>query len=145
MNKKGQNKGDECWAKAAQAWNDCRHVTKGMFVGDNLFYKKIKWRGWNNIKGCIQYINMGGWGEKNELDLRAMFNQMAWTKTLIIVLIDHRREAHNTSQIEFLAQQAWTGGGKGENEKAMWTHSPARNRHIGGISIGIHPIMARYA
>jgi hypothetical protein len=27
----------------------------------------------------------------------------------------------------------------------MWTHSPARNRHIGGISIGIHPIMARYA
>jgi hypothetical protein len=47
--------------------------------------------------------------------------------------------------MEYEAETYWTGGGKSYIERPLWSHAYANNNLIGGISIGIHPILKKHA
>jgi len=47
--------------------------------------------------------------------------------------------------MEYEVEEKWTGGGNKRCDRVRWAHAPAQSTHVGGISIGLHPIIGRYA
>ena len=146
-----QRKGgkSKLWSKAMSAWGHvstqaAKIASAPMYIGHDLFYKKGGHMNWNNVNGGVVQLNMNGWGSSDGIHNRALFANLAWTKTLVVILIDHRRTAGNISSLEYEIENAWTGGGMGSG-KVKWAHATARNKHVGGVTIGLHPIIARYA
>ena len=83
---------------------------------------------------------MAGWGE--QLDRKVLWANMAKTRTVAAVLVDHRRNSEQQGSMEYEIEETWLGESTGC--KAAWAHTP-ENKHIGGISIALHPALARYA
>ena len=91
-------------------------------------------------KGKIVSLNMQGWGAM--IERRLLWNQLTYMKAMIVVLIDHRRTQTQLKGIEAEARINWIG--EQTKWKARWQHVPTHNSKVGGISIGIHPIISRY-
>ena len=64
---------------------------------------------------------------------------------LVIVLIDHRRSQEQLHNIEFEANKWWVDSDGTQENSSKWAHAGAPNKYIGGVSVGIHPAVARYA
>ena len=106
-------------------------------IGHNI-WKKAENKDIN--KGKIVSLNMQGWGAN--IERRLLWNQLTYMKAMIVVLIDHRRTQTQLKGIEAEARINWTG--EQTKWKARWQHVPTHNSKVGGISIGIHPIISRY-
>ena len=83
--------------------------------------------------------------------VRTWWAELAAQQALVAVVSDHGLGKDNTVSTEIQAQQGWVGT---ECEhKAVWAHAPARRVQTrggavqwhGGVSVGVHPILARYA
>jgi len=89
--------------------------------------------------GSMMSLNMQGWGL--DVERATLWSMLARTKTMIIVLIDHRQK--NTRTIEFELKDHWTG--VGVKKDIRFAHVKPGATRSGGITIAIHPILARYA
>ena len=107
-------------------------------IGHNIWQKEKDNKG--NL-GKVISLNMQGWGASIERKL--LWNQFTYMKAKIIVLIDHRRSQTQLKNIEVEAKINWIG--EETKWKAKWQHVPTHNSKVGGISIGIHPTLTRYA
>ena len=76
---------------------------------------------------------------------KLLFNNLAHNRALVLILVDHRRQKHEIANMEYEVVEEWTGDCTKTKEKVSWAHSPAWNKHVGGISIAIHPVLGRYA
>ena len=132
----------ETWKNLPQLGH--RAITN-MYDGDDLFYKQEQTNNWANIEGGLYHINMAGWGDTAGMQRKALFNNLAHNRALVVILIDHQRMEDQVAALEYEVESEWVGGNTNMTEKVRWAHSPARNNRIGGISIGIHPVLGRYA
>ena len=105
----------------------------------DLWYKNEPNIQWNKFHSNLISLNMAGWGD--ELDRKILWTNMARTKTMVAVIVDHRRTTQQLKSMEFEAEETWLGEKTGC--KAAWTPTPG-NKHIGGVSIALHPALARY-
>jgi exonuclease III len=62
---------------------------------------------------------------------------------MIMALIDHKIMEKGRINMENEIEMEWTGSNR--QHKVSWSHSMAKNKHIGGITIAVHPIIGRYA
>ena len=85
---------------------------------------------------------MAGWGDI--MDRVNLWKQMATSKTMIVAIIDHKRTSAQIKNMENEIELGWTGTTRGIH-KIIWAHAPAKNKNIGGITIAVHPILARYS
>jgi len=84
---------------------------------------------------------MAGWGDT--IDRVNMWKRLAHNNTMIMTLIDHKTTESGRVNLQNEIEMEWTGTNMGH--KVKWSHSMAKNRHIGGITMAVHPIIARYA
>lgn len=82
---------------------------------------------------------MNGWG--NQLDRKTLWMNMARTKTMVLVMQDHRRTTQQKHNMQYEVEETWLGT---TGQEAAWAYTPG-NRHVGGIAIAVHPALARYA
>ena len=114
------------------------HIT----IGHDLWYKKAPATNWTKIQGNITSLNMAGWGDI--MDRVNLWKQMATSKSMIVAIIDHKRTKEQIKNMENEIELGWTGTTRGIH-KIIWAHAPAKNKNIGGITIAVHPILARYS
>ena len=114
------------------------HIT----IGHDLWYKKAPATKWTKIQGNITSLNMAGWGDI--MDRVNLWKQMATSKSMIVAIIDHKRTNEQIKNMENEIELGWTGTTRGIH-KIIWAHAPAKNKNIGGITIAVHPILARYS
>ena len=88
---------------------------------------------------------MAGWDYTAGMQRKALYNNLAYNRALMVILIDHQRMDDQVAAIEYEVESEWVGENVNMTEKVRWAHSPARNNRIGVISIGIHPVLGRYA
>jgi len=69
-----------------------------------------------------------------------MANMLARTKTMVAIIIDHRQTKIDGIEYEMTSQ--WTGAGKGR--EAKFKHAEPNKTTTGGITVAVHPIIARY-
>jgi hypothetical protein len=142
---------EDPWETVLTKWgatgkNIKEHISELLSIGDHdLFYGERPKTDWNKVQGNITCLNMNGWtGDDKEVKRTALFAHLADTGTLVFGLIDHRRTTAEIKSAEYEIETLWTGSNSENREKPGWAHAPAKTRHIGGISIGIHPILKRY-
>jgi len=139
------DRGDKRWFNSLKTWGGIptihlRSVGQENTEGHDLWYENKPSIKWTNLQSNIVSINMAGWGE--QLDRKVIWANMAKTRTVAAVLVDHRRNSEQQGSMEYEIEETWLGERTGC--KAAWTHTPG-NKHIGGISIALHPALARYA
>ena len=83
-------------------------------------------------------LNIAGWG--NEQDRTPLWNYLHNSKTSVIAIIDHKNTLSGINSIEYEMTKHWTK----IKEKPSFAHAEAKNRHIGGITLAIHPSLGRY-
>ena len=148
-------KGDRYWAPALNQWTIdvgtkvTQSVQKMSTIGKaELAYGTAQHVDWDNIQGGIAQLNMRGWnsdGGTGEIDRETLFAQLGKTRMLAVVLVDHHRTKALLPNMEREVETQWTGGGTGRSGKITWAHAPARYTSVGGVSIGLHPVIGRYA
>ena len=62
---------------------------------------------------------------------------------MIIALIDHKTTESGRVNLQNEVEMEWTGTNM--RHKVKWSHAMAKNKHIGGITLAVHPTIARYA
>jgi len=122
------------WAKIRQTAHLAMQTT-----GHDLWYEKPPDVNWHDLTGNLMCINMQGWGKQTERS--SLWQLFARSKTMIVALIDHRQR--NEKNVEFELTDQWTG--VGIKKDARFAHVKPRSSAVGGITIAMHPILARYA
>ena len=69
---------------------------------------------------------------------------MADMRAMVISIVDHRKTKAQTSGVEWEVNGQWVQNATG-SMRPMWVHAPAKTNDIGGVSLGIHPALKRYA
>ena len=64
----------------------------------------------------------------------------AQLQNIYIAIIDHKNTLSGINSIEYEMTKHWTK----VKEKPSFAHAEAKNRHIGGITLAIHPSLGRY-
>ena len=72
------------------------------------------------------------------------WQQLSEMRTLVAAIIDHRKTKGQTMHLEYEINKEWIGTTK-RGHTARWVHAPAKNNKLGGIALGIHPALNRYA
>ena len=139
-------RGDVKWEPTLKLWTGMNNKTKKATgemhtVGHDLWYKAPPKLQWDRLKGSIMGLNMAGWGES--LDRMTLWSHMAACRTMIMVLYDHRRQECQRLNMQNEIEIGWTG--TCSEHKIAWSHAMAKNKNIGGITIAVHPAIARYA
>ena len=141
QNKNKQEKGNREFAPLLTRWAGSMFDDEWESTytqGHDLWHKPVAEIEWENIEGAIMSLNMGGWGE--ELERKTLWNMLARTKTMVAIIIDHRQT--KTEGIEYEMRTQWTGAGKGR--EAKFKHAKTNKTTSGGITVAVHPIIARY-
>ena len=95
---------------------------------------------WSKVRGKITAINLAGWGDF--VNRQVMWKRLAYNKTMIMIIIDHKITENGRINMQNEIELGWMGTNK--EHKAKWSHTMAKNRHIGGITMAVHPILGRY-
>ena len=62
---------------------------------------------------------------------------------MIAVLTDHRQHTNaQRKRMEEEITRGWTG--QGSKNKCKWAHADTISKRVGGVTLAVHPIMARY-
>ena len=144
-NKSSTERGDEHWQSTLDLWGRDNKTAKDLaevnVVGTDLWYRQPPTVDWLNLQGLVVSLNMRGWG--NEEGREGVWSAMARTKTMIAILVDHRQHTNRQRRrMETEIAEGWVGSGVAK--KCKWAHAAAANCRVGGITIAVHPIMARY-
>ena len=150
--KKGKNrkqKTDKEWSGRLQNWgNDTiREIGAMTCVGDNLFMQPTHDTSevqWGSLVGSIAHLNVRGWSNDKSLQRKNAWSQMADMRAMVISIVDHRKTKAQTSGVEWEVNGQWVQNATG-SMRPMWVHAPAKTNDIGGVSLGIHPALKRYA
>jgi hypothetical protein len=130
----------KAWGKTA-----CTAIGQMTTTGDDLFWDvqrpELKW---DKLTGCIAHLNTRGWSHENELSRKATWEQLAHMGSLVVSLVDHRLTKARTRSLEYEVAERWIGTKK-RSDRPLWIHAPAKTASIGGVSMGIHPALRRYA
>ena len=147
--KKRQNstvRGDKRYFNTLKMWGNIpktimREIGEENTVGHDLWYENEASLTWNKLQNNVVSLNMAGWGQ--DLERRMLLANLAKTKTMVVVLQDHRRTTQQIQNMQYEIEETWLGERTGN--KAAWAHAPASSNRIGGVTIAIHPALARYA
>ena len=150
--KPGENRtkrADGTGAPLLQQWGQRTVRALGAFTstGHNMFMNATDHQSdltWDKLIGCIAHLNIGGWGPNRMLNRRATWQQLSEMRTMVAAIIDHRKTKGQTMHLEYEINKEWIGTTK-RGRTARWVHAPAKNNKIGGIALGIHPALNRYA
>ena len=139
------SRGDILWAKTLHMWADIpkihmQNIGAEHTLGHDLWYKKSEPIRWDKLHGNMISVNMAGWGDRADREM--MWTTMARTKTMVMVLQDHRRQTGQINNMQMEIENAWLG--EKSDRKAAWAYTTG-NQRIGGVAIAIHPALARYA
>ena len=75
-------------------------------IGHDIWYTKPKNISYNKLKGKLTSLNMAGWGEM--IDRIGMWKKLAYNKTMIMVLIDHKIMEKGRVNMENEIELEWT-------------------------------------
>jgi hypothetical protein len=92
------------------------------------------------MRGLLASLNIRGWGITEEREL--VWNRLAATRVLIAVITDHHRNISTQLGVMKKVTMGWIGIGM--NSCCKWAHAPAKNKTVEGVTVGVHPILARY-
>ena len=142
-----KQRGDTQHAWSLGAWGRTTTTAIGqmMATGDDLFWEPPRDElDWANMRGCIASLNTRGWANDCTLQRRATWEQLASMRAMVVAIVDHRRIKANTSAVEYEVAEQWVGN-TDRKCKPLWVHAPAKTNKIGGVTMGIHPALRRYA
>ena len=143
--KNSTEKGDIYWQPTLHMWNKCQQLEKQLgqlhTIGSDLWYENPPAIEWKNLQRLIVGLNMRGWGDRTTREM--LWNTLTRTRTMIAVLIDHRQHTNTQrKQMEEEITRGWTG--QGSKNKCKWAHADTISKRVGGVTLAVHPIMARY-
>ncbi|HIB78244.1 MAG TPA: endonuclease/exonuclease/phosphatase family protein, partial [Flavobacteriales bacterium] len=144
-NRTSKDRGDQHFNNTLKMWktqhtDDMEDIGKLNTIGHDIWYSSPPKLQWNNLQGNICALNMRGRGEM--LDRQNLWSAMAKSHTMIIILSDHRCTEPQLKNFQTEIEDGWIGLNTERRMKCI--HSPARNKHVGGITIAVHPIISRY-
>ena len=89
-------RGDKQFAATLEQWgimNDewKKQLGKLSVTGHDLWYRQRPPPDWSNLQGSMLVLNMGGWGQDDREHRLTLWKQLAYARTLIFILVDHRR------------------------------------------------------
>ena len=141
-NGRAQDRGDNRWMHTLQPWEEAtidKETTELWHKGDDLWYTESPEVTWDTLETTAVTLNIAGWGR--EQDRIPLWNFLHNSKTSVVAIIDHKNTLTGINNIEYEMSKHWVK----LKEKPKFSHAAAANRHIGGITLAIHPCLGRYA
>ena len=144
-NAPSKDRGDKKWQSCIDHWKEESKPTDKIMsdihtIGDDLWYNTQQPVTWDKMIGTVASLNMAGWGAQEDRD--PLWEMLKNSRTLIIALIDTKITDTGITNLETELRERWIAI---DNYRPHVTHAPAKNRHIGGIVLALHPCLARYA